>query len=94
MSGLHSSLDHMGSVWALAPRGCVAHSAWAFRSTPVTLPDKEVAAHSLRIHFSSLLIHNRLLRLHNRSRFALVINTDNLIPQLKLLVRTCRRKGL
>lgn len=94
MSGLHSSLNHIDSVWALALRGRIAHGTWTFRSTPISLTNKEVAAHSLRIHFSSLLVHNRLLRLHNRSRLALVVNTDNLIPQFKLLAGACCRKGL
>lgn len=94
MSGLQSSLDYMDGVWVLALRGCVAHGTWAFRPTPVPLTNHKVAAHSLRVHFSGLLVHNRLLCLHNRSRLALVVNTDNFVSQFKLLAGACRWKGL
>lgn len=65
-----------------------------FRSTPVTLSNKKAVARSFRIHLASTLVDNRLLRLHDSSGLALVINTHDLILQFKIPTRTRRRKGL
>jgi hypothetical protein len=63
-------------------------------STPVTLSHHETAADGLGVHLASLSIHDGLFRLNHRPRLALVVNTNDLVAQLKLLASTSRRKRL
>lgn len=63
------------------------------RTAPTALSYQEPATNRLGVHLAGLLIDNRLLRLHHGPGLALIVNTDDLIAQLKLAARASRREG-
>lgn len=56
------------------------------RSTPIALSYHETAAHRLGVYLP-VLVHDGLLRLNDRSSFAFIVDSNDLITQLKLLAR-------
>lgn len=63
-------------------------------TTPATLSNQETAGKHLRVDFSRLLVNDRLLSLYDSAGFALVIDTNDLVAQLKLATSASRRKRL
>ena len=54
------------------------------RTTPSPLPYIKPTTHFPRIHLPRLRINKHFLRLYNRPRFALIIDTQDLAPNLEL----------
>lgn len=64
------------------------------RPAPVTLTNQKAARQDLRVDLASRLINDRLLGLNNGAGLALVVDSNHLVAQLKLLPSTGWREGL
>lgn len=63
-------------------------------TAPATLSNQETAGQNLRVDFSRLLVNDRLLSLYDSAGLALVIDTNDLVAQLKLATSASRRERL
>lgn len=65
-----------------------------FGSAPTTLANQEATAENFGVDFAGLFVHNGLLGLYHSTRLALIIDTNDSVPQLELPSRAGGRKGL
>lgn len=64
------------------------------RTAPITLSNQETTRQDLGIDLAGRLIHNRLLCLNDSTGLTLIVDTNDLVAQLKLPSSASRRKGL